>query len=89
MIRFFLVQFSQDVFCFQTLQPEKEPTGQASNMYFVPKDVPLSSRDTTVTTTIEEIEEEIETTEEAMFFGAPIRGRGLEPKWWTQLCLGR
>lgn len=48
-------------------------------MYFVPKDVPLSSRDTTVTTT-EEIEEEIETTEEAMFFGAPIRGRGLEPK---------
>jgi len=38
--------------------------GQASNMYFVPKDVPLSSRDTTVTTTTEEIEEEIETTEE-------------------------
>lgn len=70
MIRFFLVQYfpfcGQDVFCFQTLQPEKEPTGQASNMYFVPKDVPLSSRDTTVTTT-EEIEEEIETTEEAMF----------------------
>lgn len=75
MIRFFLVfWFSTFLFlvrmffCFQTLQPEKEPTGQASNMYFVPKDVPLSSRDTTVTTTIEEIEEEIETTEEAMFF---------------------
>ena len=43
-------------------------------MYFVPKDVPLSSRSTT-TTTIEEIEEEMETTEEATFWGTNL-GRG-------------
>ena len=50
-------------------------TGQGSNMYFVPKDVPLSSRSTT--TTIEEIEEEMETTEEATFWGTNLaRGGG-------------
>ena len=48
-------------------------------MYFVPKDVPLSSRSTT-TTTIEEIEEEMETTEEATFWGTnPSKGLEQNP----------